>query len=258
MANRFSWIGKPAPIALALGLTAGASSLACAQTAPADPDAALSALIETQTQAFSDAGQAGDTVAMAKYLDDKVVFMNETGAIVGKQDMVGGEQSPPHKPTDRSIKTTEFKLTRQRPDLATATFVDVLTQDFHGQTLVYKYRSTETWAKGTDGWKIIASQTMYVPQDPKAVNLPAADLDAYAGTYEVDPSYKVVIRRDGDGLTATANGGAPTALKVEVRDVLFVPGAPNGRRIFQRDSQGRVIGYISRRDGTDIVLKKIA
>lgn len=239
-----------------MAAAAGALWAGAAWGQGADPS--LSELLLKQTQDFSDAGQAGDTATMARYLDDKVVFMNETGQIVGKQDMVGGEQSPPHKPTDRSIKTTEFKLTQQRPDLATATFVDVLTQDFHGQTLVYRYRSTETWAKEADGWKIIASQTMYAPQDPKAVSLPAADLDAYAGTYEVDPSYKVVIRRDGDGLTAAANGGAPTALKAEVRDVLFVPGAPNGRRIFQRDAAGHVIGYVSRRDGTDVVLRKVA
>lgn len=221
-------------------------------------DPGLAELLLKQTQEFSDAGQAGDTATMARFLDDKVVFMNETGEIVGKQDMVGGEQAPPHKPTDRSIKTTEFKLTQQRPDLATATFVDVLTQDFHGQRLVYKYRSTETWAKEADGWKMVASQTMYVPQDPKAVSLSAAELDAYVGTYEVDPSYRVVVRREGDGLAASANGAAPTVLKAEVRDVLFVPGAPNGRRIFQRDAAGRVTGYISRRDGTDIVLKKVA
>jgi ketosteroid isomerase-like protein len=240
-------------------LTTGALvALWCGGAQAQATDPGLSDLLLKQTQEFSDAGQAGDTATMARLLDNKVVFMNETGQIVGKQDMVGGEPSPPHKPTDRSIKTTEFKLTQQRPDLATATFVDVLTQDFHGQTLVYRYRSTETWAKQADGWKMIASQTMYVPQDPKAVSLPAADLDAYAGTYEVDPSYKVVIKREGDGLTASSNGGAPVALKAEARDVLFVAGAPTNRRIFQRDAAGHVTGYLSRRDGTDIVLTKVS
>jgi hypothetical protein len=154
---------------------------------------------------------------------------------------------------------TEWALRSQgHGQTATATFVDVLTLQFHGQTLVYRYRSTETWARRPDGWKMIASQTMNVVQDPPAATLPAADLDAYAGVYEVDPSYKVEIRRDGDGLVALTNGGAPVALKAELRDVLFVPGIPNARRIFQRDMAGHITGYISRRDGTDAVLKKIA
>jgi ketosteroid isomerase-like protein len=223
---------------------------------PADP--ALTALLLEQTQAFSDAGQAGDTATMARYLDDSVVFMNETGEIVTKRDMVGGDPSPPHKPIDRSIKTTEFVAHRQGPDLATATFVDVLTQDFHGQTLVYSFRSTETWARRADGWKMVASQTMYLPHDPAALSLPAAELDAYAGTYEVDPSYKVVIRRDGEALSVSTNGAQPVVWKVEARDVLFTPGTANVRRIFQRDASGRITGYISRRDGTDLVLKKVA
>lgn len=237
-------------------LVAAAAVCGAAQAGEA-ADPALTALLLQQTQDFSDAGQAGDTATMAKYLDDSVVFMNETGEIVTKQDMVGGEPGAPHKPADRSIRTTEFVAHRQAPDLATTTFVDVLTQDFHGQTLVYRFRSTETWARRADGWKMVASQTMYVPHDPAALSLPAAELDAYVGTYQVDPSYKVVIRRDGEGLTASANGAPPTALKVEARDVLFTPGTANVRRIFQRDASGRVTGYISRRDGTDLVLRKV-
>jgi ketosteroid isomerase-like protein len=238
-----------------------ATSLAGATAAQpaADPNAALWALLKRQTQEFSEAGQAGDVAVMAKYLDPDVVFMNETGSIVSKEDLVGGDHPPPVKPSDRTIEVTEWALRAQGGgQTATATFVDVLTLQFHGQTVVYKYRSTETWVRRTDGWKMIASQTMNVLKDPTAVTLSVTDLDAYVGFYEVDPTYKVEIRRDGDGLVALANGGTPSVLKAELRDVLFVPGAPNGRRIFQRDNAGRVTGYIGRRDGTDIVLRKIA
>jgi ketosteroid isomerase-like protein len=249
-----SRISIPLGAAVAIGLALGLPGLAQAQ--PAKTDAALSDLLKAQTQAFSEAGQVGDAAAFERYLDPDVVFMNETGAIATKKELVDSA-TPQPKAADRSIKVTEWALRRQG-DTATATFVDVLTQSFHGQTLVYRFRSTETWAKRPDGWKMIASQTMTVPRDPPAVTLAAADLDAYAGVYQVDPEYKVIITRDGEGLTASANGAAPIALKAELRDVLFVPGAPNGRRIFQRDAQGRVTGYISRRDGTDIVLKKVA
>ncbi len=226
----------------------------------AQPDTALSDLIKRQTQEFSEAGQVGDFATMAKYLDPDVVFMNETGEVATKADLVGGEHPPPGpKPADRTIEVTEWQLRPQgHGQTATATFVDVLTLDFHGQSVVYKFRSTETWAKRKDGWKMIASQTMNVQKDPASVALPADALDSYVGVYEVDPGYKVEIRRDGDGLVASANGGAPVPLKAELRDLLFVPGMPNARRLFERDPAGRVTGYISRRDGTDIVLKKVA
>ncbi|EJL30324.1 ketosteroid isomerase-like enzyme [Caulobacter sp. AP07] len=224
----------------------------------APADATLSDLLKKQTQAFSEAGQAGDAATLDKYLDPDVVFMNETGEIVTKKDLVGGAAPPAQGSGERKIEVTEWTLTRQGDgQTATATFVDVLTQTFHGQTLVYKFRSTEVWAKRSDGWKMIASQTMNVLKDPPAATLSAADLDAYAGVYQLDPDYRVTLARVADGLTASANGGPATAIKAELRDVLFIPGHPNIRRIMQRDASGKVIGYVSRRDGTDTVLKKI-
>jgi len=38
--------------------------------------------------------------------------------------------------------------------------------------------------------------------------------------------------------------------------VLFTPGQPRTRKIFQRDAQGRVTGFLSRREERDIVFKK--
>lgn len=239
---------------LILALT-GANAFA----APADrADRDLSALLKRQTQVFSEAGQAGDTAILGKYLDPDVVFMNETGEIVTKADMVKSNGAAPRKPTDRSIEVTDWVLHRQGGgQTATATFVDVLTQRFHGQTLIYRFRSTETWARRVDGWKMIASQTMNVQQDPPAVRLPAADLDTYVGVYRADQDLKVIIARSAQGLTASTNGGAPVPIMAELRDVFFLPGIPNMRRIFQRDASGQVTGYVSRRDGVDIALSKI-
>jgi len=239
-------------LALSLALAGGA---ACAAPV-ADDDAALSALLKQQTQAFSEAGQKGDAATMDRYLDADLVFTNETGAIGTKQDLMSGVNPPPANAPKRRIEVTNWALRRQG-EVATATFIDVVTQDFTGQTLVLRFQSTETWAKRPDGWKMIASQTMNLARPPPAIALPPAELDAYVGVYQVDPTYVVRIARDGDGLTASANGGAPSPLEVELRDVLFTPGAPSVRKIFQRDAAGRVVGYINRRDGADLVFSKV-
>jgi hypothetical protein len=71
-------------------------------------------------------------------------------------------------------------------------------------------------------------------------------------------TYVVKISRDADGLTASASGGSPVPLKVEIKGVLLTQASPNVRKIFQRDAGGHVIGYINRRDGADLIFKKVA
>jgi hypothetical protein len=242
------------PVVVSLGLT-----LFWVYPAAADSsnDAELSALLKKQTEEFSQAGQKGDVAVFDKYLDPDVVFTNETGAIATKQELLEGCAPAPANGIERHIEVTNWALHRQG-EVATATFIDELTQDFHGQKIVLQFQSTETWAKRDTGWRMIASQTMNVQHDPAAITLSSAELDDYVGTYQVSPALVVKIVRDNSSLITTTNGGTGMPLKVELKDVLFIPGVPNVRRIFQRDSAGHVTGYISRRDGADLIFKKIA
>ena len=47
--------------------------------------------LHKQTQAFSDAGQRGDGVGMAKMLDPGVIFFNETGEKASRADMASAK-----------------------------------------------------------------------------------------------------------------------------------------------------------------------
>jgi hypothetical protein len=60
----------------------------------------------------------------------------------------------------------------------------------------------------------------------------------------------------GDHLTGSMNGAEPVALAAELQDVLFAPGQPRVRRIFQRDAAGKITGFVSRREGRDMVLTR--
>jgi hypothetical protein len=46
-------------------------------------------------------------------------------------------------------------------------------------------------------------------------------------------------------------------LKAEVRDVFFVSGQLRTRKIFQRDNGGKIVSFVDRREGSDLVWKKI-
>jgi hypothetical protein len=45
-------------------------------------------------------------------------------------------------------------------------------------------------------------------------------------------------------------------LLVEVRDVLFIAGQPRIRKIFQRDTAGRITGFVDRRENWDLVWRR--
>ena len=53
-------------------------------------------------------------------------------------------------------------------------------------------------------------------------------------------------------LGATGGGILLASVSKRLRDVFFVPGQPRTRRIFTRDAQGRVDGFVDRREGEDI------
>jgi hypothetical protein len=122
----------------------------------------------------------------------------------------------------------------------------------------YIRRSTEVWLKEKDGWKIISSQTLALPEDPPEIRLPVRELEEYVGTYSAGPDYVIKIERAGESLVSATNGGKGSPLLVEVRDVLFTPGQPRLRRVFERDAGGKVVGFYSRREGHDLHFKREA
>jgi hypothetical protein len=93
--------------------------------------------------------------------------------------------------------------------------------------------------------------------DLPAATLPPLELKDYLGRYAVGRSLVVSITEDGSELAMSINHGKPVALRAAVRDVFFMPGSPRINIIFQRDSRGRIEGYISRREERDLRFSKI-
>jgi hypothetical protein len=216
----------------------------------------VSALLKAKTQAFSEAGQVGNAAALAADLDDNVVFVNESGDMPTKKEIVESA-GPPPKGIDNHIEVTKWSLT-QHGSTAVANFTDVLTKKVGAQTVIYHYLSTEVWQKKKGQWLMISSQTLAVDQDPPAIALPVSVLDEYVGDYKLSDDFIYHIARDGDHLTGSTNGGTPAVLKAEMKDVLFTPGPGQLglRRIFQRDAAGAITGFVSRRQGRDFVLTR--
>jgi hypothetical protein len=93
--------------------------------------------------------------------------------------------------------------------------------------------------------------------DPPAISLPAANLQKFAGTYKLRDSEPTFALTVTDGKLMGARSGRPAAeWKAETRDVFFIPGDNRIRKIFQYDANGKVTGFIERRESWDLAWVK--
>lgn len=211
--------------------------------------------IQRQSQEFSDASASGDTKTLARYLDEHVVFINEGGDIASKKDL-----TTPGPPAPKGVKNqlvqTDFNI-EVHGKVAVTSFTDNATVHVGDQVLRPRFRSTEVWLDEGDAWRMISSQTVALSDDPPAKLFSPHELDEYVGTYQATPGFTVTITREGNQLLSATHGAKPTPLLAEIRDVLFTPGQPRVRRIFERDGKGKVIGFSSRREGHGVEFTKI-
>ena len=78
----------------------------------------------------------------------------------------------------------------------------------------------------------------------------------FVGVYELTPEVRYTIRRDGDTLVGQRAGRPEEPIKAEVADLFFVPGKPSLRKVFQRGPDGRITGFVERRESWDIAWKR--
>jgi hypothetical protein len=208
--------------------------------------------LHKQTQAFSDAGQRGDGVAMAKMLDPGVIFFNETGEKASRADMASA--TPPATGAPISTITTTDWDCKVYGDVAVTSFIDVVEQ---GRPSEGKFRSVETWRKEGAAWKMIGSETLTLQQDPDSVVIAAEALDEYVGSYEGGASMKFTFAHKGGDLVASLNGGAETVQKAQDRDIFFTPGHGTTPKVFQRGPDGKITGFIYLRGKNSLVFKRV-
>lgn len=193
----------------------------------------------------------GDPGPWRRYLDERVSFTDENGARLTRAQLIA-QTRPLPAGVSGNIAVTDFSV-QVFGRVAVTTYVDDEHEHFHGQDLHAQYRETDTWIQvGTD-WKMIGGQALALQQDPPHVQLAEEALNSYVGKYRAAPDYVYAITRDSAGLVGRVNDGNPQRLEAEIQDVLFVPGQPRVRKFFHRDAGGAVTGFVSRREGRDVV-----
>jgi hypothetical protein len=243
-----SSVRPPGPWSFAIAL---ASLVGCATAPSTRAPGNTEAVLRAQTQEMLDAVALGDAAVWDRYLDPQITYVSEAGEVETKAQLLA-ELKPLPAGISGKIALGRFEV-RQHGDTAVVLHLDEEYEDYFGHQIHARYLNTATWRLGPGGWKLIGMQVLATLIDPPAIALPAAQLDEYAGTYQLTDAIHYTVRRDGDHLIGERTGRPAQELRIEARDVMFVAGQPRSRKIFQRDAQGRITGFADRREGRDVV-----
>ena len=230
-------------------------ALIFAVTTPHSADEPFTQELRFRDQQLLDAIAPGDVKVWDSALAADAVYVDENGEIIHRADFL--KQLQPLPPGVSGKITISAYSAQQSGEVTTVIHTDDEEETYHGQHLTAQYLMTETWQRQNGAWKLLLVHAYSVLKEPKSITLAAADLDVYAGRYSAAPDLIYTIKRDGDHLVAEREGRPRVALKAELRDVFFVSGQLRTRKIFERDSGGRVIGFVDRREGTDLVWKRL-
>lgn len=212
-------------------------------------------ILQRQTQELFDAIPPGSVTVWERYLDDRASYTDEAGTVLSKKQMM--EQLKPFpKDITGNVKVTEFRVTLHG-SVAVTTHIDDEYETYYGHKLHCQYRSTDTWMKTSPGWRLIASQVLALRTDPPPVRLTTGQMHEYVGRYELTPSKIYEIRSKNGALEGQETGRRAEALSAEVPEMLFVPGQPRYRKVFLRDSRGRITAFAERREAWDLVWKRL-
>lgn len=211
--------------------------------------------LRARDQALLDAFAPGDVKVWDQALAANAVYVDENGQVMTRAEFLAQLQPLP-KGASGTITISKYSA-HVSGDVATVVHTDDETEEYHGQHLIAQYLTTEAWQRQEGTWKLLQVHAYAVLHEPKPITLPIAELEAYAGRYSAAPDLIYSIKREGDHLVGGREGRTPAPLLAEVRDVFFVSGQLRVRKIFERDDQGKIVGFVDRREGVDLVWKRI-
>ena len=238
---------RAAPLGLLVVLAAPFPELARGEPSVSDE-------LRRKSQELLDAITRGDASVWDRALDPAAIYVDESGKVNTKKDMVESVQPLPAG-VSGVIRVTDFRA-EVHGDVAVTTEIDDEHETYHGHSLHCQYRTTNTWRRTKEGWRLVAGQVLALRTDPPVVSLPAEKLAEYCGRYALAPELSYEIRCKGGALEGQQSGRKPEELRAEAPDVLFVPGKPRYRYVFTRDAAGKVTGFAQRREAWDLVWKK--
>jgi hypothetical protein len=222
------------------------ASAANAQTG----EAAAQAELRRITQELLDAVAPGRADVWRRYLHERVIHVDENGTVRTKEELLKELTPLPPGLTGR-LQIDAFKA-EIHDSIAVVTHEDQEELDYFGQTLRSRFRSTDTWLRTPEGWRLIGQQIAAVLRDPPTMALSNEQLCAYNGEYALTKEIVASVQCTDGGLNVSRPDRPTVKYAPELLDVFFAPGQPRTRRIFTRDASGQITGFVDRREGEDV------
>jgi hypothetical protein len=226
--------------------------IAALQSAAADPNfASVQKQLRADDQALLDAIAPGDKAVWERLLARDAIYVDENGAVMNRAQFLSALKPLPAGSSGH-ISIIDYQAT-VHDQVALVVHKDDERENYHGIPLRADYLMTETWVKEGADWRLALVHVYVVAKDPPAIKTPAKRLAEYEGSYRAAPDLAYVIRRDGDHLVGDRQGLPSVTFSQESTDVFFVPAHPRDRKIFRRDAANKVVDFVDRREGEDLV-----
>jgi hypothetical protein len=207
-----------------------------------------------RTQQLFDSVAAGDQAPWKTNFAEDAIYTDETGKIMDKPALIASI-TPLPKGYSGTIKVVKPQSRIHGDTVVLAYSLDE-TETVFGTVLHARYHGTDTWLFRNGHWQIVAGQMLRYYEDPAVGKIDTSHLDDFVGTYQLAPAVTLTITRERNQLYSKRGNAPKTVLEPESVDLFFRPGI-EGRRLFHRNTSGKVDMLIDRRNNEDLIWKKL-
>jgi len=222
---------------------------ALAQQLPPD-----SSHISLPTSAIYTAIAQADTAALRPLLGDDLRWVLRTsGAVAGKAQLLTAAS---HALPSVSLQYEVDSLrTWQQGDFATAEYRLIDRRTFHEYQNVFVCRASDVYVRRDGRWELIRHTQAWIVHPPDTIATNPNTLAQFVGRYDRGAGFIDDVHFVDDYLVAQSTlealVGAPGAHLLQVSADTFSPGGVAPMTVFERDTAGRVVGYVQQQsDGT--------
>jgi hypothetical protein len=246
----FQWLRPTIGMMALLAGTVSATSWAADAHCPASNTSNLEQELTQVTQEMLNGVAIGNKQLWNECLSEAALITGDDGLLLSKNKFLSELRALP--------QGYEGRIQLVRPQLLQREHVAILSYDLDEQETVYgqqirqRYHTTDTWAVENGAWRLVGSQATRIYQDPAENGLSSRVSGDLVGTYELASGITYTITLEGNQLFGERSGRKKEPLFQEAIDVFLRKGVP-GRRIFLRNAQGVVTGFMDRVNGADLV-----
>ena len=209
------------------------------------------------SKARIDAASRRDIAALNGYFADDCIFSTDDGTVITKTELMDHYRKPTAA-YDRLVDPRDH-IVHVYGDTAVVNYRVSGHEQFGGTDLISEQRRTETWAKQSGSWLLIAMQWDNMPINRReAIAVDPKVYRDYVGEYLDRPGSDVETVFVKDGRLWSHVGGDEVEYLPAGVDTFFLREGDLSSFVFSRDAQGHVTGYTCHRiDGQEIQVKKI-